>query len=74
MKLKREEKLKAIALREQGYSLNEIIDRVGVAKSSVSVWVRNIPLTVKAKKRLLTKIKLGQLIAAEKNANIPKRS
>lgn len=65
MKLKIEEKLKAIELRKQGYSLNEITDRVGVAKSSASVWVRNIPLTLKAKKRLLTKITQGQILAAE---------
>lgn len=65
MKLKHEEKLRAIALREKGYSLNEIVEAVGVAKSSVSVWVRNIPLTRKARKRLLTKIKLGQLVSAE---------
>lgn len=65
MKLKREEKLRAIALREKGYSLNEIVEAVGVAKSSVSEWVRNIPLTEKARRRLLTKIKLGQLVSAE---------
>lgn len=59
------EKLKAIELRSKGYSLNEIVEKVGVVKSSVSVWVRNIPLSDKAKRRLLTKIKLGQLISAE---------
>lgn len=64
MKLKIAEKLRAIALREKGYSLNEIIKEVGVAKSSVSEWVRNVPLTPKAQKRLLTKIKLGQFNAA----------
>jgi len=65
MKLKREEKLRAVALREKGYSLNEIVEAVGVAKSSVSEWVRNIPLTEKGRQRLLTKIKLGQLVSAE---------
>lgn len=64
MKLKIAEKLRAIALREKGYSLNEIIKEVGVAKSSVSEWVRNVPLTSKAQDRLLTKIKLGQFNAA----------
>ncbi|MBU1993021.1 hypothetical protein KKG51_04975 [Patescibacteria group bacterium] len=65
MKRKIEQKLKAIVLREKGYSLNEIIKKIGVAKSSVSVWVRNVPLSEKARSRLLTRIKLGQIIVAE---------
>ena len=65
MKRKIEEKLRAIKLRERGYSLNEIYKKLNVAKSSASVWVRNVPLSSKARKRLLTKIKLGQLISAE---------
>lgn len=65
MRRRIEEKLRSIELRKKGYSLNEIVDKLGVAKGSVSVWVRNIPLDEKAKQRLLTKIKLGQLIAAE---------
>lgn len=65
MKQKIEEKLKAIKLRKQGHSVNEIVEKVRVAKSSVSVWVRNVQLDDKAKDRLLTKIKLGQLVSAE---------
>lgn len=65
MKRKIEEKRRAISLREQGYSLNEIVKELGVAKGSASVWVRNISLTNSARERLLTKIKLGQLISAE---------
>lgn len=66
MKQKIEEKLQAIKLREQGYSVNEIVERVGAAKGSISVWVRNIPLTPDSRARLLTKIKLGQRISAER--------
>ena len=44
MKRKAIEKIKAINLRKKGYSLNEIVEKLGVAKSSVSVWVRNEPL------------------------------
>lgn len=77
MKQKIEEKLKAIKLRERGYSLNEIVEKIKVAKSSVSVWVRNVFLSSVARKRLLTKIKRGQLIAAEqkrkKNFNVLKK-
>jgi len=65
MKLKIEERLKAVALREKGFSVNEIVSRVGVAKSSISTWVRNVPLSPAARKRLLTKIKLGQRVSAE---------
>ena len=65
MKKKVEQKLRAILLRKKGYSVNEIFSELGVAKSSVSVWVRNVPLNSRAKVRLLTKIKLGQVAAAE---------
>jgi len=63
------EKLEAIRLRKKGFSLNEITREVGVAKSSVSLWVRNIDLDEQAKSRLLTKIKLGQLNAGESKRN-----
>jgi transposase len=66
MKQKVEERLKAIELRKQGYSANEIVKKVGVAKGSISVWIRNVPLTGKGRKRLLTRIKLCQLRSAEK--------
>ena len=65
MRRKIEEKLKSIELRKKGYSVNEIVEQIGVAKSSVSLWVRNVPLDDKARNRLLTKIKSGQLISAE---------
>ena len=66
MKQKIKERLAAIRLREQGYSVNEIVQKIGVAKASVSVWVRNVPLTPTARARLLTKIKLGQVVSAER--------
>lgn len=65
MKQKLEERIAAIKLREKGYSVNEIVEKIGVAKSSISMWVRNVPLSGKARTRLLTKIKLGQLVSAE---------
>lgn len=60
-----DEKREAVSLRKQGHSLNEIVAKIGVVKSTASLWVRNIPLTEKGRKRLLTKIKLGQLVSAE---------
>lgn len=65
MKRKIIEKIKAIELRKRGYSVNEIVSNVGVSKSSISMWVRNVFLSEKSRKRLLTKIKSGQLISAE---------
>jgi len=35
---KTEERLQAIKLRQQGYSYNEILAEVPVAKSSLSLW------------------------------------
>ena len=40
-----EEKVKAIELRKQGKSVKGISDTLGVAKSSVSRWVRDVELT-----------------------------
>ena len=65
MRLKTEEKLRAIELRRKGCSVNEIYSQLGVAKSTVSLWVRNIPLSPVAEKRLLTKIKEGQWRSAK---------
>lgn len=39
------EKKKALRLREEGESIKGIAKKVGVAKSSVSLWVRNIKLS-----------------------------
>lgn len=65
MKRDIEGRLKAIELRKKGYSLNEIVEELGIAKGSASVWVRNVPLSAAARRRLLTRIKLGQLLSAE---------
>jgi len=58
-------KQKAIELRKKGYSLNEIVVRTKVVKSTISLWVRNVELDDIAKQHLLTKIKRGQLISRE---------
>ncbi len=44
MKAKLDLRMKAIALREQGYSLNEISESLHISKSSASLWTRNIIL------------------------------
>ena len=53
--MKEIEKIKARELRGQGLSMNEIVRTLGVAKSSVSFWVRDIELTVAQKKELSEK-------------------
>ncbi len=63
--MKISERHKAIILRKSGHSLKEIANKLDVAKSSVSMWVREVELSSAAEKRLLTKIKLGQFIAAK---------
>ena len=55
MKTKTEEKRKALSLRKQGLSYNEILQKVPVAKSSVSLWCRNTRLTVSQQARLVNK-------------------
>lgn len=53
MKLK--EKKLARKLRKLGYSINEICKKAGLAKGSVSLWVRDIELTSEQKRKLSEK-------------------
>lgn len=53
--MKVKEKKLARALRKHGWSLNEIRQKLKVAKSSISVWVRDIELTEKQKQELSKK-------------------
>src|SRR3989344_5896473 len=53
--MKFEEKNLAINLRKQGWSMNEISGKIGVSKSSVSLWVRNVHLTDNQRKELSQK-------------------
>ncbi len=53
MKLK--EKNLAVDLRKKGWSMNEIKKELGVAKSSVSLWVKNIKLTDNQRQELSNK-------------------
>jgi len=45
-------KEKAFKLRVKGYSIKEIADKLNIAKSTVSLWVRDIKLNKKAQERL----------------------
>ncbi len=62
---------KAISLRKKGLTYNEILKQVPVAKSSLSLWLKDLPLT-KAEKHLLKKrkdsnISLGRIRSASAN-------
>lgn len=53
--MKKEAQKEARKLRAQGHSIKEITRHLGVAKSSVSIWVRDIELTSQQKNRLSKK-------------------
>lgn len=65
--MKSQERLWARQLRSEGLSINEIVQKTGFTKSSVSLWVRSIVLTGAQKKRLLGKGR--QLEDIEKRRN-----
>jgi len=62
---KEQEKLKAIELRKKGFSYNEILEKIDVSKSTLSVWLKNIGIAKKQAQRLTLKRKLAQKKAQE---------
>lgn len=42
--MKKDKKIKARLLRQSGFSISEIKDKLSVSKSSVSIWVRDVKL------------------------------
>ncbi|HVN26702.1 MAG TPA: hypothetical protein VMT99_03575 [Candidatus Paceibacterota bacterium] len=60
---------RAVQLRRDGYSLNEILSEIHIAKSTLSRWVRDVELDAKARKRLLERIQIGQLAARDQKKN-----
>lgn len=61
-------KLQARTLRSQGESVKDIAKKLGIAKSTVSLWVRDIILSVeqlqKIRKNWITKTEAGRLKGA----------
>jgi len=55
MKSKSEQYQKAVELRRNGWSYKEIQKNVKVAKSTLSYWLKDIPLSDDHRKRLYTK-------------------
>ncbi|MFQ6084128.1 MAG: hypothetical protein ACE5WD_12345 [Candidatus Aminicenantia bacterium] len=61
---KTKEKIQAIKLRREGLSYNEILKRVPVAKSTLSLWLRSVGLAKRQKQRLTKKRLAGALRGA----------
>lgn len=59
----------AVALRQKGYSLSEIAQKLNIAKSTSSSWMINVLLDVEAQQRLKDKKILGQNKAAKVRRN-----
>ena len=66
---KSEQRLRARELRKQGMSIIKIAPIVGVYKSTISMWCRDIDLTEEQKNKLINSrkegLKRGQLMGAE---------
>ncbi|MBI2019502.1 hypothetical protein HYS95_02460 [Candidatus Daviesbacteria bacterium] len=56
---------KAISLRKKGYSIKEIAILLNIAKSTSSLWLRNILLPLRAQERLKQRKILGQYKSIE---------
>lgn len=71
MQAKVQEKNKAIKLRKKGYSYKDILREVPVAKSTLSNWLKDLPLTKREKEYLKTRrnknISRGRIKAATAN-------
>jgi len=70
MQAKVEEKKKVQLFRRQGLSYNEILQKVPVAKSSVSAWCREIKLTRKQEERIEIMHRKRSKLAAQKAGRI----
>jgi predicted transcriptional regulator len=64
------EKQLARKLRKQGWSINDIYKKLGVAKSSVSLWVRDIELTDDQRQELSIKGHLKQTVEKRRETRL----
>ena len=60
--MKKEERIKAIVLRKEGVSIKEIAKKLKVAKSSISLWVRDVILTKQQLKALKDKMNSFEVV------------
>jgi Putative ATPase subunit of terminase (gpP-like) len=71
--MKTEERRQARDLRRRGWSVKEIERELAVARSSVSLWVRDIELDGAQRQRLVAKVTEGRLQAAARKADAARR-
>jgi transcriptional regulator with XRE-family HTH domain len=64
-----EEQRLARELRAQGWSVKQIERHLGVSRSSVSLWVRDVVLGPAERGRLIASTRLSPIVAAERKAN-----
>lgn len=62
--VKKSQKQLAIQLRKQGLTYSEILKKVPVAKSTLSLWLRSVGLTKRQKQRITKKRRQAQLKGA----------
>jgi hypothetical protein len=71
---KTKEKIEALQLRREGKSIMEISHLTGIAKSTVSVWCRDISLTPSQMESLVQntqfRLRSGQLLGAEQKRRV----
>lgn len=61
------DKIAAISLRKKGKSYGEISEKLGMPKSTLSGWLKNIELAPQQKKRIMTKRQLAGYKGAKMN-------
>ncbi len=66
----KKEKDFAIKLRKEGFSYSEILKKIPVAKSTLSLWLRSVNLSKKQNQRLTEKKILAQKRGAKARKNI----
>src|SRR3989344_6829669 len=64
------EKNRALSLRLRGKSIKEIAREVGVAKSTVSLWCRDIVLSKEQTEKLQEKMRQGSYLGRVKGARM----
>jgi transcriptional regulator with XRE-family HTH domain len=64
--MKTDERRRARELRAEGWSVKEIERELGVSRSSVSRWVRDVSLGTPQRSRLVARSRLGPIVAAER--------
>jgi hypothetical protein len=66
--MKTAERRRAREMRAEGCSIKEIAATLGVARSSASVWVRDVPLGPEQRAALIYRTRLGPIVAGELKA------